>query len=487
VARLRAVPEHAERALALIRVSKDREGTISPEIQRTAIADYCAARGYEILDEVEGLDESGSRARSAWWPTLERAVAAVEAGEYDVLVTWKYSRIARQRLKWATAIERVEAAGGRIESATEQLDTSTSAGRFARGMLGELNAFYAETIGEGWKEAQSRRISSGRPASGKGRWGYTYDTAEKIHVVDPVTGPVLAELYRRYVAGESFYNLVRWLNSNGHRTQADQPWTLYKLRRVMDTGFGSGHFIVHGELHRGIHEPVIDDDLWQAYQDSRARRRTAPPRRERSQYLLSGLVRCGRCKRSMTAGVVTSSGPQYRCKSSNQSGPLSCTGGYVNAVYLEDAVFAWLQDLAEDVDRSRDAELQAKAHRTTVQHDAARLARQIQRSEEALSRLAIQHAETPLPPAVYRRAYAELNDQLIQMREAHDAAGRDHRRAVVDPAEVARGLLADWETTPVARRRQVLETLLKHVLVLSGRPPRREITIVPAWEPEGKP
>jgi hypothetical protein len=101
------------RALGLVRVSKERDGMISPEVQRVAISDYAAARGYEITGWLEGIDESGSRARSAWWPRLDQAVAAVEAGEYDVILVWKYSRVARHRLRWASrsTASRTPAAG----------------------------------------------------------------------------------------------------------------------------------------------------------------------------------------------------------------------------------------------------------------------------------------------------------------------------------------------------------------------------------------
>ena len=314
--RLRSVPDPTPRALGVIRVSKEREGMVSPEIQQNSIEAYAAARGYEIVDWVEGIDESGSRDRSAWWPTLERAVAAVEAGTYDVLVVWKFSRVARHRLRWATAIDRIEAAGGQIESATEQFDTTTSSGRLARGMVGELNAFMAEQIGESWKEAHARRVRTGRPHSGKPKWGYVYDRAEKVHRPDPVTGPVLTDIYRRYVAGESFFSLARWLNAHGYRTTLDGLWRDVTLRRMMDSGFASGQFLHQGELHPGVHEPLITPALWQAYLDARHVRRGAPPRRERSQYLLSGLIRCSRCGGPMNGGTFGSPRrvAKYRCR-----------------------------------------------------------------------------------------------------------------------------------------------------------------------------
>ncbi len=458
----------------------------SPEIQRNAIETYAVSRGYDLVDSIEGIDESGSRDRSAWWPTLERAVAAVEVGEYDVLVVWKFSRVARHRLKWATAIARVEAAGGRIESATEQFDTTTSSGRFARGMVGELNAFFAEQIGEGWKEAHERRVRAGKPANGKPRWGYVYDLVEKLHVPDPVTGPVLAKVFRRYVAGESVYSLVRWLNAHGFRTMVGGLWEERALRRVMDSGFASGQFMHRGELLPGIHEPLIDAKTWQAYLDARRARAAAPARRERSQYLLSGLVRCARCGRPMVAGQFGDQRqPKYRCRTGKEQGPEGCAGGYVMAKFVEGAVYDWLTELAGEADQSHEAAMKSKVRRDTVRTDVKRLGRAVDRAEEALARLAVQNAETPLPAGAYKLAHDELAEQLEGVQAAYEDALLEQRTVVANPGRVAAQLLQRWETWPVAHRRSELATILDRVEVLTGRPRGRIVgwtTWGESWE-----
>lgn len=479
---LRPVPEATPRVLALVRVSKEREGLVSPEVQRVSITDYCARRGYEIVGWAEGIDESGSRARSAWWPRLDQAVAAVEAGEYDVLVVWKFSRTARHRLRWAVALDRVEQAGGRLESATEQIDVSTSAGRFTRGMFGEMAAFEAERIGEGWKEAHATRVRSGKPANGKPRYGYAYDTEQKLHVPDPETGPVLADVYRRYVAGETVYGLVRWLNAHGWRTTAGRLWSDRSLRRVMDSGFASGRFAAGGELHAGVHEPLIDDALWTAYLDARAGRRARPARVERSQYLLSGLVKCARCRGSMVAGQYGSGrAPKYRCTRGKEQGAAGCIGGYVMASFVEARVLEWLEELAEDVETAAGAKAAAVARRTTAASEEARLARELARAEDALGRVALQNAQTPLPASVYRRVHGELSEQVAQLEAALEDAGRAGRAVAVDPAAVAAGLLESWHESPVEHRREVLRSIVSGVWVTTGRP-RAVVEVRKAWE-----
>lgn len=458
---------------------------VSPEIQRSAIADYCAARGYDITGWVEGIDESGSRAKSAWWPTLERAVGSVEAGEYDGIVVWKFGRVARNRLRWATALDRVETAGGVLESATEQFDTTTSAGRLARGMIAELNAFEAERIGEGWKEAHARRIATGRPASGRARFGYRYDQATKLHVPDPETGPVLADLYRRYVGGESFYNLVRWLNAHGYRTLAGGLWWDRRLREVMDAGFAAGRFTHLGVEHEGIHERLIDEKLWTAYLDSRALRRQAPARRERSQYLLSGLVRCARCGSPMVASQYRNGPPQYRCKAGKTKGPTACSGGYVLARYVEAAVLEWLEAIASSVETAQDAALANRTLRATARSEVERLKRMEVRAANALTRLAVQDAEHPLPRDVYRKAHEELSAEMLQLSASRLEAEREVRQVVRSPRKVALQLLKGWHTTPVHVRRTLLATVVDRVEVTSGR--GRRIVVVTAWDERWEP
>jgi hypothetical protein len=56
---LRPVPESPPRVLGLIRVSKERDGMVSPEVQRVAIADYAAHRGYQVVGWLEGSTSRG--------------------------------------------------------------------------------------------------------------------------------------------------------------------------------------------------------------------------------------------------------------------------------------------------------------------------------------------------------------------------------------------------------------------------------------------
>jgi len=473
----------------MIRVSKEREEMVAPELQRTAIDDHCGRRGYVVTRWIEGIDESGSQRRSKWWAKLDQAVELVEAGEADVIVVWRFSRTARQRRRWAVAIDRVEVAGGLLESATEPLDTSTASGRLARGMLAEMAAYEAEVIGATWREVHARRVRQGLPANGKPRWGYRY--VDGLHRPDPETGPVLAELYRRYVAGESVYALVAWLNQQGYRTAPGYsrigpgPWTQMTLRRVLDSGFAAGLIATRAGPQRGVHEPVIDDAVWTAYRAARAARRTRR-RAERSQYLLSGLVRCWHplenglpCRSPMGGGQFGHRHePKYRCLA--MAARRLHSGGYVTMHLVEAEVLDWLRGVADELNQAADAAAAEQARAARRRHDAAQLTREVVELDKALVRLEVNRAAAPdaMPTAVYEAARDELLERrnaVEQRRLTAEAESREGR-----PVRTAARLLAEWGELPVDERRGMLRELIARIQVTPGRP-RSAVEIVPVW------
>lgn len=455
----------ARRGLALVRVSKERDGMTSPEVQRHAIEALASSNGIVIVDTVEGLDESGSRAKSAWWPRLDQAIARMETGDIDVILVWKFSRIGRARLRWAVALDRVDSLGGMILSATEPIESTTASGKFARGLLGEVNAYQADLIGETWKESHARRIRAGLPANGKPRFGYTY-SRDAGFTPDPVTAPVLQEALRRYISGESVYSLVRWLNEGptrpvaGYGQNAGGLWSDRTLRRVMDSGFAAGLIRSAGELHPGAHDPLISAAEWEAYLEARGRRRQYR-RTERSDYLLSGMVWCA-CNSKMHAGQFGHARtPKFRCKDAHEKG--SHAGGYVSERVLEAAVRAWLiareRRLREEVERGIH-EYPAKL-RTDPRPQLENRLRQIELKQDQLV-----EDRRAIPPASYERLNTKYANE-------HAAVTAELRAIVVRasaPLRVLPTLLERWEDLEIPEKRELLRSVIERIIVTPQRP-----------------
>jgi site-specific DNA recombinase len=481
--RLAAVPDTPRRGLALIRVSKarGREDLVSPELQRTAIGDYAARQGIDVVEWVEALDESASRARSAWWARLEQAVGQVEAGERDVVLVWKFHRAARRRRQWAVALDRIEVAGGTIESATEGIDTTTSAGRFTRGMLAEMAAFEAERIGEQWKEAQARRRRLGLPHTGGPRFGYTY-SREHGYQPHPEQAPVLAELYRRYTAGEGFLQLAAWLNAQQVPTMRGGRWAVQTLIRQLDSGFAAGLLYIHrtGELLPGAQPRLITGAEWQQYQAQRARLRKMPARTRRPVYPLSGLVRCGLCRSSMSA-YSTPRGVGYMLRCTGWSSARTCTGVWITRAAVERHVRAWVTEQAGDLDVRAATTVARRAAATAAKVDRARLARRVTALDTALTRLTVDRASGLVPELAYRQARDQISSERDDVTALLEQAQEDAVALSGSHTGIVRGLDRDWDTLATTDRRDLLAALLRRVEV---RPDEPRVVPHPRWEPD---
>ncbi len=440
-----------QRAILYLRQSTFREESISLELQESAGREHAARHGYEVVG-VES--DPGLSGRTFNRPGVAAVMDAVQRGAADVIVLWKWSRLSRNRLDWYLAADRTQEAGGRIESATEPIDTSTSIGRLSRGMMIEIAAYESERAGDQWREAQARRVKLGLTPHGKATFGYFYDRENGIHVPDPVTGPILVDLYRRFAAGETMYGLCIWLNSQGITTLHGKRWTAGNLIQILDKEFAVGRIFYHGQWLPGAHEPLITEAEFAAYRQAR-KRRSAAPRTEASEYLLSGLTKCGVCGRALTGAAARGRWWYYRCYSARFSG--AHQGVQIPTHLVDDTVRAWVEQEAK-FRRSVPVET---APKPTA--DVAALKRTVTQHETSLSRLTVQLAENIISPDAYRLAAAPLEEKLGAARNALEAGTAEEAAPPLRDALVS--LADDWDILPVTHRRTLLHRALDAVTI----------------------
>jgi site-specific DNA recombinase len=433
------------RVVAYVRVSQEREGMISPELQLAAIEQVCDRFGYLLVATISDLDLSGQ-----FWKRrqVEVAVQMIEDGAADVVMVWKWSRFARNRRDWALAVDRIESAGGQLESATEPVDASTSAGRLARGLLAEFAAFESERAGDMWREAQQRRTRAGLPGTGREHFGYRYRAGQ--YLPHPVTGPLLAQAYRRYIAGQPGADIGRWLHAhvavNKHQARA---WPSSSVLECLDSGFGAGFLIHYGKLLPAVHTAVITKAEWQAYRAARTTRSVVAAEKMRELWPLTGFVWCG-CGYPMRTHRNTVGGGGYCC-SDRPTHP--GTTRSTKRKIAEAAVLDWLGRLSTDLPYALQALTAADAWADQRGQDARDLTKQISR----------------LDPDTQS---TQREQALTELRTAQEEAtwGNPHERAQI--------LLEDWNLLDTAMQRHGLRTLLDHILITT-RP--LVITPVPTW------
>ena len=495
-----------ERFVAYIRVSTYYEEKISPDIQRASIKAWADRNGADIVDWIEDLDVSGRKTKRK----IANALGWVEQRLASGIAVWRYSRFGRSRHANAVNLARLESLGGRLASATEAADTRTAFGRLQMGMAFKFAEYESDRIGEQWAETREHRRNAGLPATGGKRWGYIWhrrqfdEDAGVIHrewYEPDDTGRIVTHLYERVADGESMGSVTQWLGRNGYKGTRGKPWLQSGLTRYMDSGWAAGWIRYHpddctcppkdpdstasrGEVcpNRiwipGAHEPIVPEDVWEAYKDKRAKARNTPSGNRRPAYVLSGLMRCGRCGGTCSAaggathgaGGVRIDKPGYMFRCSRMKDNRTCDGVYILRTVAERAL---LDRLAEWADAIETAAATIPQQRTPEPNPRERLAAARERMRSTLAELQQQlDRQTDLLTRgiIPEDSYTRERDRLAREQQdvtaelaALDQRTEEEEAQPADYLPVIRGLLDRWDITPVETRRAMLRSMLRGV------------------------
>lgn len=475
------------RAVAYVRVSKERDDMISPELQMRAIRSFATQEGFEIVQQIEDLDLTGTTFDNR---SVGRVIDGIKAGEYEAVLLWKWSRWGRHLEHSLSYLREVEEAGGQVRSATEDIDARTAMGKFSRGMSLLMADFESQQKSEGWKEVQARRRDKGLPHGGSARFGYMKDG--KAFVPDPETAPALRDAFERYAAGEAMNQIVTDLAARGFRSTRGNPIKANSLFATMDSGFAAGLMRSRSKPGRtgqrsefdtwtkGAHEPLIPEATWESYLVRRAKTQALPTRLRTAAYSLSGLVRC-ECGARMVAAKA-SNVSTWRCSAQQDYKGCPVRGTSARVERLEAFVWQWVQENAEGTNRAGD-EARRLTLATRAVDDVERIAAEVKSATTRRDRLVDLYMDGGIDRATYdtkrRQATEELEAAEAGLREAKALA----RSSGATAGDLFRTVVQEWKDANQHDRRELLSTVVGHIVVNKGSHwlPNKYV-IVPKWE-----
>ena len=315
------------------RISKDVTGErLGVERQLEDCRALARELGWVVGDEYVDNDMSAYSGKVR--PEYRRLLADVRSGTRDAVIAYHADRLHRSPVELEEYIEVCEAF--KAETRTVRagvLDLTTASGRTIARIHGAIARGESDRMSERMRRGNQQRAEQGRPRiNGPRPFGYERDGV----TLRPDEAAIVADLVDRFLARESLSSLVRWLNDNEIPTVTGQGrWYSSPLRQMLRSARISGQREYHGQIVAAGQWPAIIT----AEQTAAVRRILDDPARKRertpSRYLLTGLIRCGKCERPMIShprqGV-----PGYDCRSDGGLG--GCGKTSIVAEPLEELV-----------------------------------------------------------------------------------------------------------------------------------------------------
>jgi DNA invertase Pin-like site-specific DNA recombinase len=189
------------RAAIYARVSTTNHGQ-DVSLQTRELRQFADARGWQVVDEYVDVGISGSKDSR---PELNRLVVDAHKRRFDIVCVWRFDRFARSVSHLLQALETFKALGIEFVSFSEQMDTTTPAGKMVFTVLGAVaeleRSLIVERVRAGLRNARAKGKILGRPRKvvDAGRIASLRAQGRTLRAIASELGVGLATLHRASV------------------------------------------------------------------------------------------------------------------------------------------------------------------------------------------------------------------------------------------------------------------------------------------------
>lgn len=343
------------KAIAYIRVSTDeqaQEERFSLQHQREHIQQECKARGWDLIAFYEDT-ESGKSTRKR--KGFQAAIEAMKSA--DVLVVHELDRFSRNFRDTIIHVDDLIKAGKKLLAVHGDFDLSTAAGEMQFRIIAMFSDYFRAQLGA--------KVHGGMTTKAKGGEYNTkpplgYMLKNKKLVINPDEAWIIKKIFDMYLENKGTRAIAEELNSLGVRTRQGALWSPFPIRNMLQNQVYIGNTVWNKtkrndtkDIKRpeedwiakdGTHEPIIDKEIFFQAQERMKRKSELGGRVQSSNYLLSGLLKCGHCNSPMI-------GNTYKGRT-KKSGETPVYQRYICSGYHKQGICHFVYGHCEEVDHA---------------------------------------------------------------------------------------------------------------------------------------
>ena len=259
------------KAVIYARYSSDSQREESIEGQLRECTEYAERNGITILRSY--IDRALS-ARTADRPEFQNMIKDSEQKLFDVVLIWKLDRFSRDRYDSAHYKRILKKNGVKVVSVKENISDGPE-GIILESMLEGYAEYYSAELSEKIQRGQKENALKCKNNGGNTPLGYVVGT-DGVLAVDPLTAPLVTEIFTRYDSGESISEITASLNGRGLKTKKGKAFKIGGISLILKNRKYIGEY-QYGSviIPKGI-PAIIDDDLFDRVQRRMAFNKKAP-------------------------------------------------------------------------------------------------------------------------------------------------------------------------------------------------------------------
>ena len=346
------------RVAAYCRVSTDDEEQLtSYEAQQHYYTDKIMTNHEWTMAGIfadEGITGTSARKR----PEFLKMIRQCRQKKIDVILTKSISRFARNTVDCLHYIRLLKELGIAVIFEKENINTLESDSEILITLLGAFAQSESESISANVRWGKRQAMREGKVSIQYEKlYGFQRGEDRKPEII-PEQAKVVAEIYRRYLAGASYRMIQDWLREEQIPNTSGKPeWSIHGIRNILTNEKYCGDVLCQktftqdciskkvvrntGQLPMYLiqnhHEGIVDRKIFDAVQTEMARRnagkspskKTAPTGRTTyaSKYALSERLVCGECGTLYRRCTWTNRGKKrvvWRCVSRLDYGTKYC-------------------------------------------------------------------------------------------------------------------------------------------------------------------
>lgn len=307
------------RAVIYARYSSDSQRDESIDGQIRECTEYAQYHDISIINFY--VDRAFS-AKTDDRPSFLQMVKDSAKHQFDIVLVWKLDRFARNRFDSANYKRILKKNGVKLVSIKEPIPEGPE-GILTESLLEGMAEYYSANLSENIHRGQKENALQGKNNGGGIPLGYILGDDQKLKI-DPLTVPVVLEIFQRYADGETTLEIVESLNARGLRTKQNNPFGMSSFTTVLKNRKYIGEYQYQDVVIPGGVPEIVPEELFNKVQARLEKNRRAPARaKAEEEYLLTTKLFCGRCQRMMVGESGASHTGQvyyyYKCGSAKRN------------------------------------------------------------------------------------------------------------------------------------------------------------------------